>query len=145
MAADGLLLVFGVTTALLSLQLPLGTLRAPGSGLFPFALGLLLVVLAACHMLRRRRAAAAPESGHGAGASHWRVLLFLASLTLATALLGVVGFPVVAFLLMWGMLRILGVRRGRDAILIALGTAIASYVLFVQWLKIPLPKGWIGL
>jgi hypothetical protein len=46
---------------------------------------------------------------------------------------------------MWGMLRILGVRRGRDAILIALGTAIASYVLFVQWLKIPLPKGWIGL
>ena len=34
------LFVFGAITAALSLQLPLGTLRMPGSGFFPLALGL---------------------------------------------------------------------------------------------------------
>jgi hypothetical protein len=30
-------------------------------------------------------------------------------------------------------------------ILWSLTTAAASYFLFVQWLKIPLPKGWLGI
>lgn len=46
MAAGLALLLFGAVTALLSLQLPIGTLRGPGSGLFPLALGLILMGLA---------------------------------------------------------------------------------------------------
>jgi hypothetical protein len=147
MLADVLLLLFGGATAALSLALPIGTFRAPGSGLYPLALGLLLIGLAVGHVVQRRRAAATgaapvPQQTTDSGA---RVCLFLAAIATATALLGVLGFPLVAFLVMLAMLEILGVRRRRDSVLIALCTAVAAYALFVQWLKIPLPKGWIGL
>ena len=37
--------VFGAITTILSLQMPIGSLRAAGSGLFPLGLGILLMVL----------------------------------------------------------------------------------------------------
>ncbi|HSB77695.1 MAG TPA: tripartite tricarboxylate transporter TctB family protein [Candidatus Methylomirabilis sp.] len=142
------MLLFGVLTAVLSLQFPLGSLHRPGSGFFPLTLGLTLMGLAACHLWQVRRAAPVPALQAVAQESQGsvsRVLLFLGAIALATALLGVLGYPVVAFLLMVAMLVILGIGRWRDSLLIALGAAVAAYVLFVQWLKIPLPKGWIGL
>lgn len=148
MLPDALLVLLGGITALASLQLPLGILYRPGSGFFPLILGLILMALALCHLWQLRRAAPAPappiaaRDGRG---SAWRVLLFLGAIALATALLDTLGFPVVAFLLMVAMLEILGIRRRRDSVLIALCTAVAAYILFVQWLQIPLPKGWIGL
>ena len=45
-------LLLGAITAVLSLQLPLGTFRLPGSGLFPLALGLLLAALSAIQIAR---------------------------------------------------------------------------------------------
>ena len=147
MAASILVFVFGGITMLLSLQLPLGTLRMPGSGLFPLGLGLILMGLAACQMLQPRlRASASAKSGGGTGnGSAHRVLAFMGIMALAMALLDLLGFPLVAFLLMLALLQLLGVRRWRDSALIALLTAGASYILFVRWLQIPLPKGWIGL
>ncbi len=142
------MLLFGVLTAALSLQLPLGTLHRPGSGFFPLLLGLLLMGLAAAHLTQAWRsppelpgAAAAPARLGSLG----RVLIFLGAIVLATAFLERLGFPLMAFLLMVALLEILGVRRRRDSVLIAVCTAIAAYVLFVHWLQIPLPRGWIGL
>ncbi len=142
------LLLFGVLTAGLSLQLPLGTLHRPGSGFFPLVLGLLLMGLAAGHLVQAwwspptQTAAPPAPTVHG---SLGRVLLFLGVIALATALLEPLGFPLMAFLLMVALLEILGIRRRRDSVVIAFCTAVAAYVLFVKWLQIPLPKGWIGL
>jgi hypothetical protein len=55
------------------------------------------------------------------------------------------GYPLIAFLLMVALLKILGMKRWPINILWSLATAAASYFLFVQWLKIPLPKGWFGI
>jgi putative tricarboxylic transport membrane protein len=149
MLASVLLLLFGGMTLLLSLQLPLGTLHMPGSGFFPFLLGLLLMGLAACQtfLLWRRAGAGTAESaaeGQADGSAR-QVLIFMGIIVLATALLELLGFPLVAFLLMLALLKLLGVRRWRDSALIALLTAGASYMLFVRWLQIPMPKGWLGL
>jgi hypothetical protein len=46
---------------------------------------------------------------------------------------------------MLGLLRILGMKRWTLNILISCATAVGSYFLFVQWLSIPMPKGWIGI
>jgi hypothetical protein len=46
---------------------------------------------------------------------------------------------------MLALLRILGVKRWRFNLPLSFITAAACYFLFVQWLKIPLPKGWIGI
>ena len=148
MAAALALLLFGVVTTLLSLQLPIGTLHGPGSGLFPLALGLILVGLSICHLIELHLAgskATTHAEAHRDDGSTWRVLLFMGVMILGTAFLTILGFPLVAFLMMAGLLYVLGLRRWQHVILIALCSAVASYALFVRWLQIPLPKGWIGL
>jgi hypothetical protein len=158
-------LLLGAITAVLSLQLPLGTFRLPGSGLFPLALGLLLAALSAIQiarlMLARRAAAAAAAAAAqavaprpatqppaapkppGADGATRRVVLFMAVVAASVALLQVVGYVVSSLLLMLGLLKVLGVGW-RAAALIAACSAAGAHVLFVMWLKIPMPPGPLG-
>jgi hypothetical protein len=153
MTAAIALFVFGAVTAALSLQLPLGTPRMPGTGLFPLVLGVMLMGLAATHAVRlflaRPKpvapgvaAAAAPQPKRD-GATQ-RVALFMGAVVVATALLTTLGYPLTSFLLMLALLWVLGVRKPHVAGSIALGSAVVCYFVFVQWLKIPLPSGWLG-
>jgi hypothetical protein len=142
------LFVFGAVTAALSLQYPLGTLRMPGSGFFPLALGLALMALAAgdgirVHSARRKATVPAAPAAPPADGAAIRVGLFLGAIAAATALLQPLGYALVSFLVMLALLQVLGVRRWLASGLIALGSAAASYLVFVQWLKIPLPSGWL--
>ena len=136
---------FGALTAALSLQLPMGTARMPGTGLFPLALGLALMGLAAGQWLReyraRPKAPAAPAPGE-AGARR-RVAQFMAAVVAATALLQPLGYVASGFLLMLMLLAVFGLRRWGVVAAIAAGSAAASWVIFVRWLNIPMPSGWI--
>lgn len=150
MTAAIALFVFGAVTAALSLQYPLGTLRMPGSGFFPLVLGLMLMGLAAAHAfkLHLERPQPAPPAPPEAAAVRpdegtRRVLLFIGIVALATALLHSIGYVAASFLLMLGLLRVLGVRWGTAALLAA-AAAVAAHVLFVRWLHIPMPAGPIG-
>jgi hypothetical protein len=143
------LFLFGSLTALLSLDLPLGTLRAPGSGLFPLVLGLALMGLALTQAVLLRHSAPPTSVGPASSAStdgaKRRVVLFMGAVALATALLAPLGYVAVAFLLMLALLRVLGFRSWYGAALIGLVSAAACEVIFVYWLKIPLPSGLLGL
>jgi hypothetical protein len=87
-------------------------------------------------------AAAAPQPKRD-GATQ-RVVLFMGAVVVATALLATLGYPLTSFLLMLALLWVLGVRKPHVAGPIALGSAVVCYFVFVQWLKIPLPSGWLG-
>jgi uncharacterized membrane protein len=148
------LVLFGAATAALSLQLPLGTLRAPGSGFFPLVLGVLLMGLAGSHGIRlylaRPKPVAVPAAptlpaAPTSDGATLRVVLFMGAVAFATAFLETLGYAIVSFLLMLALLWILGVRKWHVAGLIALGSAGFSQVVFVHWLRIPLPSGWLGL
>jgi hypothetical protein len=43
------------------------------------------------------------------------------------------------------LLRILGVIQWRRNLLISIVTIAVGYLIFVHWLKIPLPMGWLSL
>ena len=152
MTAAVVLFVFGAITAGLALQFSLGTLRAPGSGLFPLALGVMLMGLAAGQaiLLYRARPGPAPKRADGVPVP-WlddaarRVLLFMCAVAFATALLPWAGYAIGGFILVLALLRILGERRWKVAGSIAAVTAIACYVVFVRWLNIPLPSGWFWI
>jgi hypothetical protein len=154
MTAAIALFVFGAVTAALSLQLPLGTPRAPGTGLFPLALGVMLMGLAAVQAVRlhlARPKLEPPATGTAAalapkrdGATQ-RVVLFMGAVVVATALLQTIGYALVSFLLMLALLWVLGVRKWHVAGVIALASAVTCYFVFVKWLKIPLPSGWLGI
>jgi putative tricarboxylic transport membrane protein len=148
-ATGGILLFFfGAITAALSLRMPIGILRAPGTGLFPLSLGLLLMVLASMFLLALR-VQAVPQAHRDAGSreapeSLGQMLLFLGAIILATLLLKPLGYPLTALVLLLALLRILGVTQWRLNLLISGVTTGVAYLIFLHWLKIPLPMGWLG-
>jgi putative tricarboxylic transport membrane protein len=141
--------LFGAITAILSLQMPIGSLRTAGSGLFPLGLGILLMVLSLAFILKvlwvakeeKKEDICAPE----APVSLLQVIAFLAIIVATTMLWGTLGFAVVSFLLMLGLLRILGFKQWSLNLTVSLLTSAGSYALFVHGLKIPLPKGFLGI
>lgn len=142
-----LLLCGGVTVAL-SLQMPIGTFRMAGSGLFPLCLGIALMLLALLYLatlLFQDEKRQSPKAAVASPGATGRMLLFLGASALATLCLNILGYPVTSFLFMMSLLAILGVRQPVLLVALPLLTAAGSYLVFVQFLRIPLPKGLIGL
>lgn len=145
----GVILLFGAVTAILSAQMPIGNFRAAGSGLFPLCLGILLMVLSGAYIVQVIWSTEEP-TGDDTPAAEERglplpVVAFLTIMALATLFLHTLGYAVVSFLLMVGLLRLLGLKRWPLNVALSLLTAAASDTLFVYVLKIPLPKGLLGI
>jgi putative tricarboxylic transport membrane protein len=145
----GIVFLFGGITAALSLQMPIGTFRMAGSGLFPLCLGILLMFLSLLFLLNLLFGKkGAPQTGEPAAAipANTRLVLqFLAVTAVATLCLRFLGYPAFCLVIMLFLLRILGIRRPALLLGISLLTAAGAYLIFVWFLKIPLPKGLIGL
>jgi len=144
------LFLFGALTSALSLRMPVGNFRAAGSGLFPLCLGLLLMFLSILFFISstfggRTKSIETEGGAEERPGSPWRILLFLGILVLITFFFNTLGYPLASFLLMAGLLWILGVRHWILNLILSLVTAVGSYFLFVFWLKIPLPKGFLGI
>ncbi|MBI4966248.1 MAG: tripartite tricarboxylate transporter TctB family protein [Desulfomonile tiedjei] len=145
----GVIFLFGAITVVLSAQMPIGTFRAAGSGLFPLCLGLLLMALSAA-FVAKGLLSAEKDAGTDAHAAEepglpLPVIAFLAIMAGTTLLLKPFGYLAVSFLLMVGLLRLLGSKRWPLNLALSLLTAAASHMLFVYLLKIPLPRGVLGI
>jgi putative tricarboxylic transport membrane protein len=144
-----IILLFGAATALLSLKMPLGTFRMAGTGMFPLILGILLIILSGIFVLKiyfqGKKEQMKKEPSLESSESPIQLTLFLGAMVLATLFFNQLGYPLTSLLLMLALLRILGIKRWGLNILISVVTAVGSYFLFVKWLNIPMPKGWIGL
>lgn len=142
------MLLFGAVTAYFSLRMPVGTFRAAGSGLFPLGLGILLMGLSIVLLIKagaQRKPVAEKKPSDELSQSAKQVILFTSAIALAILLFKELGYPLMSFLLLLALLRILGVRSWAYSLSLSLLTATGAYFLFVVWLQIPLPKGWIGL
>ena len=141
--------LFGGLTALLSLKMPIGTFRMAGTGMFPLCLGILLIILSGIFVLKiffqGKEKQVKKEAPIISSESPLQLILFLGTMVLATLFFNRLGYPLISFLLMLGLLRILGIKRWGLNILISVVTSVGSYFVFIQWLGIPMPKGWIGL
>ena len=141
--------LFGELTALLSFKMPIGTFRMAGTGMFPLCLGILLMILSGALILKilfqSKEGQVKKEASIESSGSPIQLILFLGTMVLATLFFNQLGYPLTSFLLMVALLRILGIKRWGLNILISVVTAVGSYFLFVKWLNIPMPKGWIGI
>jgi len=141
--------LFGAITAILSLQMPIGSLRAAGSGLFPLGLGVLLMVLSSAVIVKAFWPAVEEKKedicAQEEPVSALQVVAYLAIIVATTMLWGTLGYTIVSFLIMLGLLRILGVKQWSLNLTVSLLTAAGSYALFVYALRIPLPKGFLGI
>ena len=128
--------------------MPIGTFRMAGTGMFPLCLGILLMILSGMFVLKifiQREEQVKKEASIESSESPIQLILFLGAMVLATLLFNPLGYPLISFLLMLGLLRILGIKRWGLNILISVVTSVGSYFVFIQWLGIPMPKGWVGL
>jgi len=141
--------IFGGISALLSLRMSIGTFRMGGPGLFPLCLGIILMILSGAFILKiffqGQKGQVKKEASIESSESPIQLILFLGAMALATLFFNQLGYPLTSFLLMVALLRILGIKQWGLNILISVVTAVGSYFLFVKWLDIPMPKGWIGI
>jgi hypothetical protein len=141
--------LFGGITTLLSLRMPIGAFRMPGTGMFPLFLGILLMFLSCLFLLKLlyqgKKTTVSKDSVTEVRRFPIQLILFFGTMVLATAFSNQLGYPLTSFLLLVVLLRTLGMKQWILNILLSFMTAVACYFLFVQWLKIPLPKGWMGL
>lgn len=144
-----IIFLFGLVTTVLSLTMPIGTFRTAGTGMFPLLLGILLMILSGIFVLktffRGKENQVKKEASIESSDSPRQLILFLGTMVLVTLFFNKLGYPLSALLLMLALLRVLGVKRWTLTLPLSFMTAVVCYFLFVHWLQIPLPKGWIGI
>ena len=128
-------LVIGIGGACLAYGYGLGSLRRPGPGLWPFAVSVLIALLAIMLLVVGRHLDDAEKFTRAS-------LLVLAGGATFVGLglmLPTLGFEIPAILLGIVWLRFLGGESWRSTIVISVATTAAFYLLFLYALKIPLP------
>jgi putative tricarboxylic transport membrane protein len=140
-----LLLVFGVWFAAVALRnyTYWGT-TGPGSGFFPFWLGLAMAVLAALLLARAAREGAPGPAWAPRGRGAVRFLGVLGASVAFVALLPWLGMAVGTVLFLVVILRLVEGHSWLAATSIAAGTALANWAVFVWWLRVPFPAGALG-
>jgi hypothetical protein len=115
---------------------PLDTLATPGPGIFPCSAGVALLALAIWQFLAVRRS---PPDPAARGAVPRAPLIMSVVLALYAATLPVLGFALTSFTLVFVAARLMGLAGWWRPTALALGVTLASRVLFVTWLGVPLP------
>ena len=128
-------LAIGLGAATLAYRYGLGSLRRPGPGLWPFAVSVLISVLAVVLLATGRHLDDAEKFTRAS----LLVLAGGATFVGFGLMLPSVGFEIPAILLGIVWLRFLGGESWRSTIVIAVATTAAFYLLFLYALKIPLP------
>jgi hypothetical protein len=138
-AAVGSLLAIGYLIA--GWGYPWGKLAEPGPGVYPLAVGILMLAgavgLGLEASLRRFRM----DTPWPAGAGRWRALAVLVSCLGYALFLPYIGHPVAGTLVSLIVLRVMGLPRWPLAICIAIAVGLGSYYLFGRILDVPLPAG----
>ena len=138
------LLILGLIIMGVSLQYGFGSLKKPGSGLYPFLIGsgiavsffLLLVIQL------RKRAAIAPLSWDRQKAKTF--IFMAATFSLWLLLMNLLGYVLVSILVTYLFCKIMKLEGWVKPLAISGATALFIYLLFDYWLYIDLPRGLLG-
>ena len=118
--------------------------RGPGPAFLPFYLGITLSVLALLLTAGVGRPAGATAPLWDRTAVRRPVVVFLAAVVFVAVM------PWVGMILGTGLF-VLGILRGlegfswRTSVGVAVGTALADYLVFAVWLRVPFPVGVLGI
>jgi len=131
-----------------SLFLPYGNIRNPGPGFYPLWLGIILGAMSVGLIWKtsRQKEGARTLRDILAEKVRWeKVLWVLITLVLYAALMDFLGFLIATFLLMAFLLRFIEPQPWRTVFLWTLVGSLGSYLIFEMWMKLRLPKGFLGI
>ncbi len=152
--SGAVLLLLGGAYLGYNLRHPLDTLATPGPGIFPLAIGLLLVILSAVQLVRaggalvlaRHSAEPDPPARARAEASQHasaeRAPLFMTGfLVVYLMTVSWIGFLASTFVLVITCSKLMGSQGWARPMALAVGIVLFCYLLFIVWLRVPLPTG----
>ena len=131
-----------------ALGLPYGNIHNPGPGFFPLWLGVILGGMSIALFVQTTRGKESERTLQEILEEdvRWeKVLLVLAALILYGFLMDTIGFLIVTVLLMIVLLRFIEPQPWKVVIGWALGGSVGSYLIFEVWMKLRLPKGFLGI
>jgi putative tricarboxylic transport membrane protein len=129
-----------------SWRINLGEFRNPGPGFLPFGAGLILAGLALVLLVTPLRGRDSEGKAFWTERSRWlKISLTLASIFFYGFLLEPLGFLLMTFLIMGFLFRVIEPQRWRIVMAGAFFSAVGAYLIFEVWLKVELPKGFLGI
>ena len=146
-------LAIGIFLCVGSLQLGIGKIRTPGAGFLPLLSGSLVVILGSILTLKgflRGRVPPAAEkaedrTGLRAQWNYFRLpLIILATLLVYIQLMGYLGFALTTFLWLFLLFKLGDPAGWLKPLLFSFVFDLVSYLIFVVWLQLQLPKGVLG-
>ena len=136
-------------TIIHSRQYGLGNLHNPGPGFFFFWGGIFLGCFSMAVLIsaiRPQKEDDIESQGRMFNSVDWRKLISALFALIAYGLFfEKLGFILSTFFLMSFLMRYIGAKKWRVAVLFALCTSLLSYALFQLWLQTQLPKGLLGI
>ena len=136
-SAAGLGLI-AIAYLVLGRRYPLDTLAEPGPGVFPLAAGTALLGLALWQLVATP-GGRAPDADSLAPSHRGAPWLVAAVLVTYAAVLPTVGFVLASFALVVVTARLMGLPGWWRPLALGAGVAIATRLVFLTWLGVPLP------
>lgn len=125
----------GVYVLVGSVDLGLWTSLGPGPGLFPFAMGAVLVAMAALWLVQELRSPSETPDGVDRGV----VISVVVSLTILAAVMDLLGFQLSMFLFLLYHLKLRGRRSWTSSLITALAGSVGAFYAFNYGLNVALP------
>jgi putative tricarboxylic transport membrane protein len=137
-------MILGLVILILSLQLGIGTLKKPGSGLFPFFCGFLILSLAILIMIFKEKT---EDSGKILLDRYAKKHLALVIITfiLWILLMPFLGYLLVTFIGTYSFSKIMRLEGWQKPFMLSAGTTVFCYLLFDFYLYLDLPRGFLGI
>ena len=118
--------------------------NGPGPAFLPFWLGLAMAVLASILLLGAVRSGDPGEPWLPRGEGLRRLVLVFGISVAFVALLKVLGMAVGTVLFLVVLLRGLDRQPWHVTVAVSLAVAAVNYLIFIHWLKVPMPVGVLG-
>ena len=115
-----------------------------GARLMPAALGVTLVALGIGHLAPSMAGPAAALPAWPNALARRRVLFMFGALAVYVAAMPHAGFLVATALFVLVLLRALGSYSWAKALVLTGAIAVGSHVVFIHWLGMPIPSGFLG-
>jgi hypothetical protein len=142
MLFDFFLVLIGIVITIVSLGYGFGSLRRPGPGLYPFFIGVVILVLSLFVTVSELRSETKPyQMGReGIKTFLWMIVTFC----LWIVAMPLLGYVMVTFFATGAFCKIMKLERWWKPLAVSAGTAFFIYLLFDYFLYIDLPRGLLG-
>lgn len=139
-------LIFSVVIAIESYRLEIGTLLSPKAGFLPFGASLALGILSLVLLLSvSKRQKAQGEGGLEFNKQRLNKVVFvLISLFAYALLLNTLGFILCTMIFICFLVGVVEPQKWSVIIITTISIPMISYVIFAVWLKVQMPRGFLG-